>query len=238
MRGASALSTLVALTVFPLVAIGALRIVANDWIVHFAYSHGGLPADRYGFSDGERRELALLGLEAIRPTGRGIELLRDARLSTGAPAFGARELRHMDDVRTLVGVAFRVHTALLGLVVVLALTLRRSAATRVIVPRGLRWGAIVTLAAAAGLGLFMTVAWQTFFDGFHNLFFDGRSWWFFADDTLRRVYPDEFWIGVAAWIAGTAAMLTAAVGAGATWWSRRLGRAGARGAHDEMVSAP
>jgi integral membrane protein (TIGR01906 family) len=238
MKGPSAFSLLVGLTVFPLVTIGALRIVANDWIVHFEYSHGGLGADRYGLSDGERRELALLGLEAITPGGRGIELLRAATLPNGEPAFGARELRHMEDVRTLVGVAFRAHTALLGSVIVLALALRCSAATRAIVARGLRWGSIATFAVAAALGLFMALAWSAFFDGFHGLFFEGRSWWFFADDTLRRVYPDDFWIGVAAWIAGLAGVLTLVIAAGATWWLRRLGRAGAGGTRDELVPAP
>ncbi|HXV34010.1 MAG TPA: hypothetical protein VD769_08380, partial [Gaiellaceae bacterium] len=107
---ALAASAAVALLVLPLTAIGALRIVANDWIVHFEVDHGGLPADRYGFTDEDRRRLALLGLDSILPGGAGIELLRAERFSDGAPAFGPRELRHMEDVRQIVGIAFPAHT--------------------------------------------------------------------------------------------------------------------------------
>lgn len=212
---------LVASLVLPLVVIGALRIVANDWIVHFEYSFGGLPADSYGFSNEERRTLALLGLDSILPGGAGVDLLRDATLAGGEPAFGSRELRHMEDVRAIVAIAFRAHTAMLGLVVILAVLLGRRHGTRMLVPRALRRGAVSTVIAAALIGIFMAAAWNTFFTGFHRVFFDGSTWWFFADDTLRRVYPDAFWMGVAGWITGIAVALTALTWVGATLGLRR-----------------
>lgn len=104
-------SLLLAMTVFPIVAIGALRVVTQPWIVHFEVDHGRLPADRYGFTDDDRVRLGLIGLEAIRPGGEGIALLERTTLADGTAAFGDRELRHMDDVRSIVGVLFRLHTA-------------------------------------------------------------------------------------------------------------------------------
>jgi integral membrane protein (TIGR01906 family) len=236
----SVVSFLVAVAVFPLVSIGALRIVTQPWIVHFEVDHGGLPADRYGFDAEDRRRLGLIGLEAIRPGGKGISILRETRLPDGKPAFGARELRHMQDVRTIVGVAFRTHTALLVFLVLVALLLARHPRGRVAVPRGLRLGAIGSTAVAAIIGLLMLVAWDAFFTGFHRLFFSGRTWWFYADDTLRRVYPDAFWMGVGAWIAGIAVGFTAVVFLASSAWLRRIRRkaGGGAGTSDaERVSA-
>lgn len=219
-------SALVAATVFPLVAIGALRVVAQPWIVRFEVEHGRLPADRLGLDDAERVRLGLAGLDAIRPGGPGVALLERTTLADGSPAFGPRELRHMEDVRRLVGMLFRLHTALLVVVAATAAALARSRRGRTAVPRGLRWGAVVTVVAAAVLGLVMLTAWDPFFEAFHRLFFTGRTWWFQAGDTLRRVYPDAFWMGVAAWITGIATVLTAVVWLVAGRWLRRAGRGG------------
>jgi len=130
----------------------------------------------------------------------------------------------MDDVRAIVAILFRAHTAILaGLLLTLAATAGRRRAQEAVAV-GLRYGALATVAVAAGVGVFMVLAWDTFFDGFHRLFFEGRTWWFYADDTLRRVYPDAFWMGVAAWIAGIATVFTAIVLLGASIWRRRLRR--------------
>lgn len=222
MRRWTLLTAVVAVTVFPLVSIGALRVVMQPWIVHFEVDHGGLPADRYGFGDDDRVRLGLLGLRSIRPGGEGVAVLERTRLHDGTPAFGARELRHMRDVRAIVGVLLTVHTAVLAILAAAALLAWRLPAARAPVARGLRAGALGTVAVAAALGLVMLVAWDGFFDTFHRLFFTGDTWWFQSRDTLRRVYPDEFWMGVAAWITGLATLFTAIVLLGARRWLGRL----------------
>jgi integral membrane protein (TIGR01906 family) len=213
---------LVAVLVPPLLVTSALRIVANGWIVSFEYGRGGVPADRYGLSLEERSELARLGLESISPGGRGIALLAEARLPDGEPAFNARELTHMQDVRDAFGIAMLAQAALLALVAAAALALAERPATRSAVPRGLRAGAVATLTIAAALGLFMLVAWDSFFVRFHGVFFDADTWRFPSTDTLIRLYPDEFWIGVAAWIAALTVALSLVLWGLATWWLRRL----------------
>jgi len=213
---------LVAVLVPPLLVTSALRIVANDWIVSFEYGHGGVPADRYGLSTDDRSELARLGLESISPGGRGIELLAEARLPDGEPAFNARELTHMQDVRDAFGIAMLVQAILLALVAAAALALAYLPSTRSAVPRGLRAGATATLAIAAALGLFMLVAWDSFFVRFHGVFFDANTWRFPSTDTLIRLYPDEFWVGVAAWIAALTVALALLLWGPAAWWLRRV----------------
>jgi integral membrane protein (TIGR01906 family) len=198
----TAVTVVVAVSVPLLLATTALRIVANDWIVSFEYDHAGVPADRYGLTRAERGELALLGLDAILPGGRGIELLEEARLPDGEAAFGPRELEHMQDVRDAVGIAFTVQLVTLLLVVVPLVALAWRPGTRRAAPRGIQIGSAATLAVAAAVGLLMLVAWDGFFVGFHEMFFEGDSWRFSRTDTLLRLYPDEFWVGVASWIAG------------------------------------
>ena len=194
----TALSLAVALLVPALLVVGGVRIVADDWYVRFLYDHGGVPRDRYGLGDEQRAELALIGLRAILPGDeRGIERLRRARLPSGAPAFNARELRHMADVRALVDRAFRFQLAAGAAVVALALLTAPFRRLRAAVPRGLRLGAWLTIALAALVGALSLLSWGSFSTPFHTVFFEGESWRFADTDTLRRLYPDRFWIDTA-----------------------------------------
>jgi integral membrane protein (TIGR01906 family) len=202
-RAALTVVTVVVAVLVPVLLVTtALRIVANDWIVWFEYDHGAVPADRYGLTRDERGDLARLGLDSILPGGRGIALLEDATLPDGSAAFDRRELAHMQDVRDAVALAFTVQlVALLG-VLALLLSLAWRPGTRRVVPRGVQIGSGATLGVAALLGAVMLLAWDSFFVRFHEMFFEGDTWQFSRTDTLLRLYPDEFWVGVAAWIAG------------------------------------
>jgi integral membrane protein (TIGR01906 family) len=215
-------TVVVALLVPLLLVTTALRIVANDWIVSFEYDHGGVPADRYGLTRDERAELARLGLDAILPGGRGIALLEEAMLPGGEAAFDRRELAHMQDVRDAVGLAFRVQLVSLVLVLALLLALAWRPATRRAVPRGVQIGAGATLGVAVLLGAVMLLAWDGFFVGFHDVFFEGDTWRFSRTDTLLRLYPDEFWVGVASWIAGITVVLALLLAVGSTLLLRRI----------------
>ena len=77
------------------------------------------------------------------------------------------------------------------------------------------------LAVAAVLGAVMLLAWDRFFVWFHELFFSGNTWLFSNTDTLIRLYPDAFWIGVAAWIAGLTVALAVVLLATTTLFLRR-----------------
>ncbi len=222
-RAALTVVTVVVAVLVPLLLVTtALRIVANDWIVSFEYDHGGVPADRYGLTRDQRGELARLGLDSIRPGGRGIALLEEARLPDGEAAFGPRELEHMQDVRDAVGLAFTVQLVALLVVLVLLLALAWRPATRRAVPRGVQIGSGATLGVAALLGAVMLFAWDGFFVRFHEIFFEGDTWQFSRTDTLLRLYPDEFWVGVAAWIAGITVVLALVLAVASTLVLRRM----------------
>lgn len=220
-RLALAAAVVIAALVPPLLVVTSLRVVTNDWIVAFEYAYGGVPDDRYGLTKEQRTELAETGLDSIVPGGLGVELLRRARLPDGSPAFNTREVAHMQDVRDAVGNAFAFMLAGLVVVAFLAGALLAKFDTRWLLPRALRWGSVATLAIAALAGVGMVAAWNGFFERFHGVFFEGDTWRFPSTDTLIRLYPDEFWMGVAAWIAGLSVLGAVLLLAGTTLVLRR-----------------
>lgn len=215
---ASTALALVVAGVLPFVFVGnALLVLAQPWMVDAQYALPGFPEPLIELSGDQRSDLAATGVRSISPwRGGGIDLLREARLPGGGPAFDEREVAHMSDVRGVVS-GFMV-AWLAGVAVLLAagLTLRgRGSGT--LMRRALGWGAVATLAGFAALGLYMLADFDGFFTAFHGVFFEGDSWRFASDDTLRSLYPDEFW-GAAA--GGAAGLIVAQAGV-VLWRSRR-----------------
>ena len=205
-----------------MLVVNALRLLATETFT--TWEVGRLEPDRYGLAEAQREELALLGLESIRPGSRGIELLADARLSDGSNAFDARELAHMRDVRDVFGATLRAQLLVVIAVVALAFALARTR-LRTVVPLGLLSGALATLCVAALAVPVILLGFDSFFVRFHEVFFEGDSWRFADTDMLIRVYPERFWVDVSRLAAGLTvaqAMLLATLG---WWWLRRARRA-------------
>jgi integral membrane protein (TIGR01906 family) len=219
-----ALSVLVALAV-PAVLLGnGLWLLTNGWYVHAEYARPGFPDDRYGFTGEQRTELALVGLRSIQPTNRdGVDVLRDARLPDGSPAFTQREIAHMADVRGLVGRVLLAHAIGLATIVAACLAIWRLGVGRLI-PRALLGGGLLTLGIAALLGIYMLVNFDDFFVQFHEALFEGDSWRFRSSDTLIRLYPDAFWSDFGAVLAGLT-VVQALVLSGVCAWRLRRSRA-------------
>jgi hypothetical protein len=219
---ATTLAVLVALLVPGVIIVSGIRVLAHPTFVRAEYRRSGFPADGYGFTTAQRTALGLTGLHSVLPGGEGIALLRAARLPDGKPAFGAREIRHMSDVRTWIGRFWWFQLGGLVLIGIAGILLLPRARTRSLFPRGLRWGAVLTLAVAAAIGAVMAVSWNTFFVDFHRLFFADDTWRFDDDTTLRRLYPDRLWVDVGI-AAATFTVVTALALIGlATLWLRRL----------------
>jgi integral membrane protein (TIGR01906 family) len=221
---AAAVFVAIAIAVPAILVVNGLRIVAEDSVVRFEYGRVGFPSDRYGLTKDERVELGLVGLHAILPQyDDGLRLLREARLPSGKPAFGGRELKHMADVRTRLADAFRYQLVAVAAIAAIALLLGFSSGARTLVPRALRAGSLLTLVLAAVVAVLVLTSYDTFFTPFHQVLFSGDSWRFAEGDTLRRLYPDVFWRDVAVAVGvlavGQAILLALAAG----FWSRRAG---------------
>ena len=206
----------------PGILIGnGLWLLMNDWYVHVEYARPAFPDDRYGFTKAERTELAIVGLRSIQPQhGEGVELLRRARLPDGSPAFTEAEIKHMDDVRSLVGILLRF--SLVGLAVILVLAIAsRLGYVRGFLPRALFAGSLFTLVAGSVLGVVMLIDFDWFFTQFHLALFEGWTWYFRYEDTLLRLYPDVFWSDFAIVLTVLVFLQAFLLGGGAWWWRRR-----------------
>jgi integral membrane protein (TIGR01906 family) len=205
----------------PVLYVGnGLYLLTHEWFVRAEYARPGFPDDEFGMTTAERTRLAVVGLDSILPWNRdGIDLLREARLADGSEAFDDHEVRHMTDVRRLLAILLVLHAATLVALVVLAL----APGTRPIAARSLRAGSWVTLGLSAFVGVLLLINPIWFLTGFHTIFFDGSSWRFADEDTLRRLFPDLFWSDTAA-LLGAFALLQAGVVLGVAWWRRRSGR--------------
>ena len=220
------LVVLIAVVVPPTLVSNALRVLATDTFVRHELGRKGFPPDRYGFTDEQRENLALLGLRSIEPGSDGIVLLERATLPDGLPAFDERELTHMQDVRSLFVPLQWGGLAVMLALAILALALARTR-LRTVVPRGLLVGALATLGIALIAVPLILLGFDDFFTGFHEMLFEGESWRFSSTDTLIRIYPERFWEDVSTLAAGFTVAQALLLGALAWWW---LGVAKRRGA--------
>lgn len=205
-----------------IVVINGFRLVATTPFVRAEYRWRPLPPD-VGLSLADRRSLALVGLESIRPRSRGGELLERATLPDGSSAFNERELAHMHDVRVVFRRALRLQTLLGALLAVAAIGLRRTR-YRTLVPAGLLFGGLATLVGALALVPFVLLGFDGVFVRFHELFFDGDSWRFAADDTLLRIYPERFWEDTSVVIAALVVVQALVAAIAGRYWLRRVSR--------------
>ena len=216
---------LIAITVTPIFVVNAFRVLSNDWFVRYELGQKEFPTDRDGLAGDDRLLLALTGLRSIQPGGEGIELLERATLPDGSPAFNSRELRHMADVRRLLGQALRLQLIVVSILLALGIALVRSSRWRTVVPRGLQLGAFATFVIALLAVPTILLGFDDFFLRFHEVFFTGDSWRFSTSDTLLRLYPEAFWQDTSQLAAGIVVLQAIVVSVVATWWLRRIHRA-------------
>ncbi len=179
----------IALFVPVLIITSSIWITAHPWFIKYEYQRIAFPAD---MSIQGRTQLALIGLHSVMPGGRGIELLKEAKLPDGRPAFNDREIGHMADVRKILNIFFLL--TLLGvLAMICAAFVTRKKQFYATLLQGFKWGALLTLIILFGLIAAMSLNFDSFFLKFHYLFFEGDSFLFDLEDTLLRLYPEEFW---------------------------------------------
>jgi len=218
----TALTLAIAVAVPVILVANGLRLVTHDRYVRAVYDYGGVPRDDLGLTKSQRTALAATGLHSIQPDEKdGLDLLRRARLPDGAPAFTPQEIRHMRDVRTLLGRLFTVQVVAGLAILALAVGLAFRPTRRRLVPRALRIGALVTLGLAGLVGVLSIVYWPAFSTPFHLVFFGESSWRFDDTDTLRRLYPDRFWIDTAVVLGVLAVVQATALWFVARAWERR-----------------
>lgn len=182
---------IIILTVPLVLVMGLVRILTLPWYPAWVYSHPGFPEDPLGMSSAERLVLARDSI-AFLNLPRGSGNLGDLWLPDGSPAFNARELSHMDDVKLVYDRLTTLIMGALALSILLGWFLSREGNAAWL------WGAIsdgglLTVMILGILGLWMVLGFNAFFTTFHGLFFSEGSWTFRYSDTLIRLFPLKFW---------------------------------------------
>ena len=213
---------LLVLTLPVFLVVASVRITTGHWFVHWEYGKPDFPSDPYGFTTEERTRLIEACVDYL-VTGADITLLSELRLADGEPAFNARELRHMADVKgvfnglTLAGVVAAL--VQVGGIVALA----RSEGARWRAPAALLGGSLFTLGLLGAVGAYMLLSWGEFFTTFHRVFFEGDTWLFARSDTLIRLCPMRLWVDAAIVIVSQVIAGAAAAGIVGWVWKRRSG---------------
>lgn len=202
---------------FPvLVVLLIVRLVMTPAFLSFEYHRAGFPTDPYGFTLEDRLRYAPLAVEYLH-NGAGIEFLGDLTFPDGSPLYNERELRHMLDVKIITQAAFTL-AVVMGVGAVFIILALSSYVTdgRRILWRGVFDGALLTAGVIVTIIALAIVGWDTFFTGFHQLFFESGTWYFAYSDTLIRLFPEQFWFDASLLIGGLS-LLIALLTAGILW---------------------
>lgn len=189
--------TVIALAVPLVLLMGSIRLIATNTFLWIEYHRPGFPGDVYGFTTQDRMVYGSHGLNYVvnfAPSG----FLADVRTGAGNPVFTQAEVEHMTDVKHVILWASLLVTAwaVLALLCCAGLPRRAPGAVR----RALFAGGWLTLVLILVLIVLAALGFEQFFTEFHELFFPGGNWAFYASDSLIRLYPEQFWIDAGATI--------------------------------------
>jgi len=204
--------------IFPvLLVLISARLVMSEVFLQFEYNRPGFPEDYYGMTREQRLHYAPFAV-AYLLNGEGIDFLANLKFPDGEPLFNARELRHMQDVKTVTQIAFAV--AVVSGLLALASAVYLYSRSRTALRKSLFQGSILTLAIVAAIIIVAILNWNYFFTLFHTLFFESGTWYFLYSDSLIRLFPEQFWFDAALTI-GAFTVLGALVTLLAVWFAGR-----------------
>lgn len=190
---------------FMLLAL-AVRIASSGLFLKFEYFISPwFPEDSYGFTSDDRMHFGSYAVDFLF-NGDTSRYLADVVDQNGQPVFTPGEVSHMADVKALVSLL--IFIAIVGTIVsiIAAVYLGRKMGPGL--HHALRWGGIFTLVAFAVLTVLGLLGWDKFFTSFHAIFFKNGTWEFFIDDALIRLFPPQFWIDAAVFVAGFVAVVS------------------------------
>ncbi len=218
-----------------------VRLLMSHTFPEIEYGMGNFPADLYGFTKAQRLYWSKRSIDYIlsQPSAGKIEawkFVEDGISPPGTEApgesalyysdqYGARdatyfyndrEVKHMVDVRVLVGSVLWVwgFALVLGLASAGALYYFGERAT---LRAGLLWGTGITVFVLVALVVYLLINFNTFFTQFHRVFFEGDTWLFLWSDSLIRLFPVKFWEDAFIFVGGGAIVEAGLLAAGA-WW--------------------
>lgn len=225
---------LIVLSIPVFLALVNVRLLMTSTFARWEYAKPGFPAPAEVASQGGgvRGDVAVVPLEMrqhivdttldyVKGAGNEGLIAEDLTFDDGRRIYNDREVRHLTDVRVLVGKT-DIATVVTGLIIVLGVaflvwTNRSGAAAR-----GLAGGAGLTVGLIGLIGLTAAFAFRFFFVRFHRIFFAGETWLFPNTDTLIQIFPEKFWFDASLLIVLLTLVEAAIIGVAAIVWLRRL----------------
>ena len=184
---------------FPIIVVAAaVRAVATSSFLWLEYHRPGFPADQFGFSLDDRMTYGSYALDYVLNFAPS-RYLGGLVTPRGEPLFLESEVGHMADVKGVLELSFFIALVLFVLAVLACVYLAKRYKGGI--RRALFSGAVLTLVSIVVLTVLAVLAWETFFTQVHALFFANGTWTFRADDTLIRLFPEQFWTDSAVTIA-------------------------------------
>ena len=169
----------------------SLRLLLTDAFIYIEYRLPGFPEDSYGFTLEDRMQWAPVALDYLL-NDEDIDFLADLQFDDGSALYNSRELKHMQDVKDLVGWVLGVWVGGMLLVMTIGMVLQ-AMGYREYLWQSLRLGARIMLLLMLVLAIGLALAFPYIFVGFHRIFFEGDTWLFRYSDTLIRLFPERFW---------------------------------------------
>ncbi|MHA7292253.1 TIGR01906 family membrane protein [Arthrobacter sp. HLT1-21] len=191
---------------FPIMLLAAaIRAVTSPLFLWVEYHRPGFPADSFGFSTDDRMTYGSYTVDYIL-NWASPRYLGDLVNADGDQLFLDSEVGHMLDVKLVLVISFAVALAMLVFTLAACWHLARTYPGGV--RRALFAGALTTLVLMVALTVTAIFGWQTFFTQVHAVFFADGTWTFRTDDTLIRLFPEQFWTDAAITVAVLVVVVT------------------------------
>ena len=136
-----------------------------------------------------------------RPERVGPEL-RFLEVNEGKSLFTESEISHLIDVNQLLSM-MKVIWVITGI----SLVLMGKEKFLISAQDSLKLGMVL----AGIVAVFTLMSWETFFIGFHKLFFPQGNWAFPPDSNLLMIYPEYFWQRMSGLVTGTVLVIYGAL---------------------------
>ena len=185
------LTWIVAILVPLVLILTSVRLLLTPAFVQLEYRTPNFPPDPYGFTHEDRLFWSMIALDYLL-NDEGISFLEGLQFEDSTPVYNSRELKHMVDVKNVLGSVLIVWYASLVGIFLLGIWAYWGGwweEFRV----GLRKGGWITIGFVGVTLIAVLIAFSVFFVFFHEVFFDPGTWIFRFSDTLIRLFPERFW---------------------------------------------
>jgi integral membrane protein (TIGR01906 family) len=175
-----------------------VRILLSPIFINVEYRLPGFPEDPYGFNFSERLHWADVSRKFLLNNDE-IDILAEEKLDGKTPLYNPRELRHMVDVKVVLGGVLLVfYFSILYLVLYGYLTSRTNHWQEFL--KAISRGGFLTVGLILIILIYLGINFNSLFTNFHRVFFEGDTWLFRYSDTLIRLFPIRFWRDAFIWI--------------------------------------